>query len=113
MKLHYLHIIVPQGEEANPKKENLFEQLLINLHKMAHHHHATISLEYFGFEQYTYCYVVTDEEWVETIEGLIYSTFPDAEIRPTKDYTAGFSHERFSVAGATLGFRFRDVYPIK
>ncbi len=111
MKWHYLHVVVPQGEEANPKKEELFEQVLVNLQNTVKD--KPISLEYFGYEQYTYCYVVVPDELLETVEGLIYATFPDAEIYPTKDYTSGFNPAGNAIAGATLNLKFFDVYPIK
>ncbi|MFH1012234.1 MAG: type IV secretory system conjugative DNA transfer family protein [Candidatus Peregrinibacteria bacterium] len=111
MKYHYLHVIVPQGEQANPKKEHLFEQILVNLQNTVKG--KVISLEYFGFEQYTYCYVVVPDDLLETIEGLLYTTFPDCEIRPTKDYTVGFRPQSQGLAGTTLGFKFFDIYPFK
>lgn len=111
MKYHYLHVIVPQGEEANPKKESLFQQVLINFHNTVKN--KPISLEFFGYEQYTYCYIVVPDDLLETIQGLIYSTFPDAEIKPTKDYAANFDPAKSSIAGTTLGFHFSDVFPFK
>ena len=111
MKLHYLHVIVPQGEEANPKKENLFQQVLVNLQNTVKN--KTLSLEFFGYEQYTYCYIVVPDDLLETVEGLIYSTFPDCEIRPTKDYTSGFDATRQSVAGTTLNLAYSDIYSPK
>lgn len=111
MKTHYLHVIVPQGEAANPKKEDLFQQVLINLHSTVKG--RTVSFEYFGFEQYTYCYAVVPEDLLETLEGLLYSTFPDCEIRPTKDYTSSFNPASQGLVGATLGLKFFDVYPFK
>ena len=110
-KLHYLHVVVPQGTAENPKKENLFNELLENLHNMVHHGH--FSLEYFGYEQYTYCYVVVSDDLLETIEGLLYSTFPDCEIKPTKDYTQTIVSDKQFIAGTTLGLRFSDAYSIK
>jgi len=56
LKQHYLHIIVPQGEAANPKKEELFQQVLVNLQNTVKN--KTLSLEYFGYEQYTYTLLV-------------------------------------------------------
>ncbi len=110
MKLRYLHIIVPQGEEANPKKEELFQQVLVNLQNTVKN--KTVSLEYFGHEQYTYCYVVVPNDLLETVEGLIYSTFPDCEIHEVEDYTSLYKGKR-AVAGTTLNFKFIDIYPVK
>lgn len=111
MKLHYLHVIVPQGEEANPKKEDLFQQVLVNLQNTVKD--KTVSLEYFGYEQYTYCYIVVPDDLLETVEGLLYSTFPGCEIMPTKDYTSGYSSTKHAIAGTTLKFKFFDIYPFK
>ena len=111
MKYHYLHVIVPQGEEANPKKENLFQQVMVNFQNTVKD--KPISLEFFGFEQYTYCYVVVPDDLLETIQGLIYSTFPECEIKPTRDYTAGYDPTKHIVAGTTLRYRFFDIYPFK
>ena len=106
MHLNYLHVIVPQGEAANPKKENLFNELLENLHNMVHHGH--FSLEFFGFEQYTYCYVVVPDSLLETMEGLLYSIYPDCEIKPQKDYTLLYNYEKQAIAGTSLKFKFFD-----
>ncbi len=109
--LHYLHVIVPQGEEANAKKEALFKQVLVNLHKIVHH--EVMSLEYFGMEQYTYLYLAVPENLVETVQGLLYSVFPDCEIKPAKDYAERFDPEKEALAGSTLQFGFSDIYPFK
>lgn len=111
MKLHYLHVIVPQGEEANPKKENLFQELLVNLHNIVKN--KTISLEYFGYEQYTYCYVVVPDSLLETVEGLLYSSYPDCEIKATNDYSLVFDPETQNIAGTSLKLKFFDVYGFK
>jgi hypothetical protein len=110
VKLHYLHIVVPQGEASNPKKEDLFQQVLVNLQNTVKN--KTISLEFFGHDQYTYCYIVVPDELLETIEGLMYSTFPGCEIYETKDYTTAVSHDD-TVVGTTLDFSFFDIYPFK
>ncbi|MBU1017589.1 type IV secretion system DNA-binding domain-containing protein [Patescibacteria group bacterium] len=111
MKYHYLHVIVPQGEAPNPKKEDLFQQVLVNLQNTVKD--KVVSLEFFGYEQYTYCYMAVPDDLLETIQGLIYSTFPDAEIKPTKDYAIMFEPEKHGIAGTTLDFKFFDIYPLK
>lgn len=110
-KLHYLQVIVPQGEVANPKKEALFQQVLVNLHNIAHH--GLMSLEYFGYEQYTYLYIVVPSDLLETVQGLLYSTYPDCEIKEGEDYTQKWQPEKQALAGATLKLGFFDIYPIK
>ena len=111
MKFHYLHIIVPQGEAANPKKEELFQQVLVNLQNTVKD--KVLSLEFFGYEQYTYCYAVVPDDLLETVQGLIYSTFPDCEINSTKVYTAMFNPAKHAVAGTHLKLKFFDIYPFK
>src|SRR3990172_929657 len=111
MKFHYLHIVVPQGDEANPKKEHLFQELLVNFHNIVKN--KPISLEYFGFEQYTYCYVVVPDDLLETVEGLFYSSYPDCEIKPGRDYTAAINPDHHKVVGTSLQLAFFDVYGFK
>src|SRR3989344_499435 len=111
MALSYLHIIIPQGSEENTKMEPKFQELLISLRNTVTG--ARFSFEYFGYEQYTYFYVVVDERYKETIEGLIYSIFPDAEIKLTDDYTKLYDPAKHAIAGTQLGLLERDVYPIR
>jgi hypothetical protein len=111
MKYHHLHIVIPQGEPENPKKEHLFQQVLVNLHNTVKG--ETLSLEYFGFAQYTYCYIVVPDDLLETVQGLIYSTFPDCEIYPREDYTLGFDPKKQSIAGTTLKLKHSDIHPFK
>ncbi|MFH0838247.1 MAG: DUF87 domain-containing protein, partial [Patescibacteria group bacterium] len=110
MKQHYLHIIVPQGEAANPKKEELFKEVLVNFQNTVKN--KSVSLEFFGYEQYTYCYLVIPDDLLETMEGMIYSTFPDCEIQEVEDYTK-LLEAKEAVAGTTLDFKFFDIYPFK
>ena len=111
MAFRFLHVVVPQGTPDHPKKEHLFEEVLVNLHNIVKN--KTISLEFFGFNQYTYCYVVVPEELLETVEGLIYSTFPDCEIKPTVDYTTKFQPQAQAIVGTSLGIKLHDIYAIK
>jgi len=109
--LRYLHIIVPQGTKENKKLESRFQDLLESLRNTITR--ERFSFEYFGYEQYTYFFAVMDEKYKETIEGLIYATFPDAEIKETNDYTAWFNPEQHHFAGCELLLKERDIYPIK
>lgn len=108
--MEFLHVVIQQGMPDNPKLEKVFLQFLDNLHKSADHGH--LSFELFGFHQYTYFFVVCDSGIVKLIEGLIYSSFPDCEIKHTKDYTEYFKPEKQHIAGASLGLRMSDIYPI-
>lgn len=110
-KLHHLHIIIPQGEEGHVKMESKFQELLISLRNTVTG--VRFALEYFGYEQYTYFYVTVETNFKKTIEGLIYSLFPDAEISETKDYTTQYDPEKQVVAGVQLKLREKDVYPIR
>jgi hypothetical protein len=110
-QLRFMHIIVPQGTEGNKKLESKFQELLINLRNTFTK--KRVSLEYHGLGQYTYFYMVIDEQLYETVEGLIYSTFPEAEVRETKDYTLGFDPKNQALAGGTVSLHHSDIYPIK
>lgn len=108
--LHFLHIVVPQGNESNPKMESKFEQLLTSLRNTVTG--QKFSFEYFGYEQYTYFYIAVQSRFKETVEGLVYSQFPDAEIKETKDYTLALK-EGLQVVGTDLRLCEKDVYPIR
>lgn len=110
-KWNYLHIVVPQGEAQNPKKENLFHELLVNFQTIVKG--KPISLEFFGFEQYTYCYMVVPNSLLETVEGLLYSAFPNCEIYRKNDYTFVLDPKKQAIVGATLRFKHSDVYHAK
>ncbi len=111
MPLSHLHIVIPQGSEGNTKMEPKFQELLISLRNTVTG--VRFSFEYFGYEQYTYFYIVVENRYRETIEGLVYSIFPDAEIKLTKDYVKLYDPEKHAVAGTQLGLLERDVYPIR
>ncbi len=108
--LRFLHVVVPQGNEANKKMESKFQELLINLRNTVTG--QRISLELYGYAQYTYFFIVMDEHLFETIEGLIYAVFPAAEIKETTDYTLNFDPKKQHLAGAVMGYHHSDVYPI-
>lgn len=111
MALRHLHIAIPQGSQGNHKLESKFQELLVNLRNTFTG--KRISLEFFGFNQYTYFFIVLDESLLETVEGLIYATFPEAEIGETRDYTDGFDPKTQSLAGADILLHHSDIYPIK
>ncbi len=111
MALRYLHIMIPQGTQGNLKLESKFQELLVNMRNTFTG--KRISLEYFGFNQYTYFFLVLEEALLETVEGLIYATFPEAEIAETQDYTLSFDPKSQAIAGASISLHHRDIYPIK
>ncbi|MCK5017894.1 MAG: hypothetical protein KAS32_12595, partial [Candidatus Peribacteraceae bacterium] len=91
--------------------ESKFQELLISLRNTVTG--VRFSLEYFGYEQYTYFYITVESDFKKTVEGLIYSIFPDAEIQETKDYTNKFNPSSQEIAGCNLKLRERDVYPVR
>ncbi len=109
--LRFMHIVIPQGVEGSKKLESRFQELLVNLWNTFTG--SRISLEFYGYAQYTYFYIVLDEKLYETVEGLIYSTFPDAEVKETKDYTLNFDPKKQALAGADMTLHHADIYPIK
>ncbi|MDD4318937.1 MAG: type IV secretion system DNA-binding domain-containing protein [Candidatus Peribacteraceae bacterium] len=109
--LRYLHIVIPQGTEGNKKLESKFQELLINMRNTFTG--KRVSLEFFGFAQYTYFFMVVDQQLFSTVESLIYATFPDAEIRETDDYTTRFDPKKQSIACANVELKHSDIYPIK
>jgi len=110
-KLKHLHIVIPQGSGDVDKLESKFQELLISLRNTITG--ERFSFEYFGYQQHTYFYIVVKEDLQGTIEGLIYSTFPDAEIYATNDYTLAFDPTKQGIAGVQLKLREKDVYPIR
>jgi hypothetical protein len=109
--LRFLHIIVPQGTEGNTKLESKFQELLLSLRNTVTG--KRVSLEYYGIGQYTYFYVVVPEELLDIIQGLIYSLYPDCEIKEVEDYTRSIHPSTSGIAGATLSLHHSDIYPIQ
>src|SRR3989344_5251317 len=109
--LRFLHVVIPQGTPENKKLESKFQELLINLRNTFTG--KRVSLEFFGFSQYTYFYIVAEENLLETVEGLIYATFPEAEVRQTQDYTEAFDPASQALAGGEITLHHSDIYPIK
>ncbi len=109
--MDFLQVILEQGTPDSPKKEHVFLQFLENLHNSVHHNH--LSLELFGYNQYTYFFITCDSAITKLIEGLIYSTFPNCEIKPVKDYTTFYDPKKQFLVGTRAGFELSDIYPIK
>ncbi|KKP37602.1 hypothetical protein A2483_00250 [Candidatus Peregrinibacteria bacterium RIFOXYC2_FULL_33_13] len=109
--LQYLHVIIPQGSSDQKKLESKWEELLNNLRNTVTG--KKIGLEFRGVGQYTYFYIVVEKTLYETMEGLIYSTFPDAEIHREEDYVDKLDLQKKSLSGCSLVLRESDVYPIK
>jgi hypothetical protein len=111
MALRTLHIVVPQGTEGNHKLESKFQEMIVNLRNTVTG--RRISFEFFGYNQYTYFFVVLEEDLYETVEGLVYATFPDAELKETQDYAEQFDAAHEDIAGAEIHLQRADVYPVK
>jgi len=109
--MDFLQIVLEQGTPEGQKKEHLFLQLLENLHNTAHHAH--FSLELFGYNQYTYFFIGCDPKLSKLVEGMVYSLFPNCEIRPMKDYTSFYDPKKQVLAGTKLTFELSDIFPIK
>ena len=109
--LRYFHVVVPQGTEGNTKLESKFQELLINMRNTFTG--KRVSLEFFGLGQYTYFFIVVEEKLLETVEGLVYASFPDAEVKETQDYTLQYDPAHLGLAGAAVTLHHSDIYPIK
>lgn len=109
--MQILHVVVEQGSPENPKKEATFLQFLDNLHNTAHGKH--LSFEMFGYNQYTYMFIACEDDIVKLVEGMIYSNFPNAEIKPMKDYTNFYRPGKDHLFGTSATFHKSDIYPIK
>ncbi len=110
--MKYFQVVVPQGDDQK-KKETVFQELLVNLQNTVKY--VPVSLEYFGYEQYTYFFFAVTDEMFETVEGLIYSTYPDCEIKETSDYVDNYKlgEGKSALAGVRLKLKWGDVYPYK
>jgi len=110
--MKYFQVIVPQGD-GNKKKEAMFQELLVNLQNTVKN--VPVSMEMFGYEQYTYFFFAVPDNLFETLEGLLYSTYPDCEIKETSDYVDNYKigNEQTFLSGVRLKLRWGDVYPFK
>jgi len=109
--LTFINVTIPPGSGDQTKFESRFNELVLSLYNTVNN--QRFSFEYIGFNQHTYFYTVCDERYQGTIEGLIYSMFPDAEIKVGQDYTLSFDPQKQGFAGAEIVLRDSDVYPIQ
>ena len=110
--MKYFQVIVPQGD-GEKKKESIFQELLVNLQNTVKN--VPVSMEMFGYEQYTYFFFAVPDNLFETLEGLLYSTYPDCEIKETSDYVDNYKvgGQDLFLSGVRLNLRWGDVYPFK
>lgn len=110
--MKYFQVVVPQGD-GQKKKETIFQELLVNLHKTVKN--QSISMEFFGYEQYTYLFFAVPDTLFETLEGLLYSTYPDCEIKESSDYVDSYKpgNGKLFLSGGRLKLKYGDVYPFR
>ncbi len=68
-------IRIPQEIE---KRVLAFEQLLVNIHEILHHH--TFTFEMTSYNQHIYFFTCIERNLKELIEGQIYAQYPFSEI---------------------------------
>lgn len=102
-----LLIRIPQEIE---KRVLSFEQLLVNVHEILHHH--TFTFEMTSYNQHIYFFCSIERKLKELIEGQIYAQYPFAEIEEVTDYVKPQVIER-GFAGTELQLLRSDIIPIK
>lgn len=100
-------IRIPQEIE---KRVLSFEQLLVNIHEILHHH--TFTFEMTSYNQHIYFFCCIERKLKELIEGQIYAQYPFAEIEEVTDYVKPAVLER-GFAGTELQLLRSDIIPIK
>jgi hypothetical protein len=110
--MKYFQVIVPQGD-AVKKKESKFQELLVNLHNTVKN--QPISMEILGYEQYSYFFFAVPDNLFETLEGLLYSVYPECEIKESIDYVDNYkpSNGKTFLAGVRMKLKYGEVYPFK
>lgn len=102
-----LLIRIPQEIE---KRVLSFEQFLVNIHEILHHH--TFTFEMTSYNQHIYFFASIERNLKELIEGQIYAQYPFAEIEEVNDYTNPEVLKR-GFAGTELQLLRSDIIPIK
>src|SRR3972149_9530324 len=103
-----IHITIPYHVKPG-RVEDLFEQLLNNIHNSISH--ETISFELVSLNQHIYFYMTFTDSLYEFITGQIYAIYPDAEILETKDYISSNLIAGKQFYGAELGMMRSNIYP--
>ena len=75
-----LLIRIPQEIE---KRVLSFEQFLVNIHEILHHHMFTFEMT--SYHQHIYFFTCIERKLKELIEGQIYAQYPFAEIEEVND----------------------------
>src|SRR3989338_3725168 len=100
-----LLIRIPQEIE---KRVLAFEQLLVNIHEILHHH--TFTFEMTSYNQHIYFFTCIERNLKELIEGQIYAQYPFCEIEEVADYVKPDGMER-GFAGTDLTLLRSDLIP--
>lgn len=98
---------IPQEIE---KRVLAFEQLLVNIHEILHHH--TFTFEMTSYNQHIYFFTCIERNLKELIEGQIYAQYPFAEIEEVSDYVLPDAASK-GFAGTELELLRSDIIPIK
>ncbi|MBI5411827.1 type IV secretion system DNA-binding domain-containing protein [Candidatus Peregrinibacteria bacterium] len=89
-----------------------FEQLIINLHHLFHHH--LLSFEVVSFKQHIYFYVSTHPDYFQLLRGQIYAMYPTCEIETVDDYAdVEFLSKTHEIAIDEMVLEKSDIFPIK
>lgn len=102
-----LLIRIPQEIE---KRVLSFEQFLVNIHEILHHHVFTFEMT--SYNQHIYFFCCIERKLKELIEGQMYAQYPYAEIEEVTDYVKPDVLER-GFAGTELKLLRSDIIPIK
>ncbi|MBI4994936.1 DUF87 domain-containing protein [Candidatus Peregrinibacteria bacterium] len=100
-------IRIPQEIE---KRVLAFEQLIVNIHEILHHHVFTFEIT--SYNQHIYFFVSIERKLKELIEGQIYAQYPFAEIEEVTDYVKPDVLKR-GFMGTELKLLRSDIIPIK
>lgn len=102
-----LLIRVPQEIE---RRVLAFEQFLVNIHEILHHH--VFSFEITSYNQHIYFFCCIERNLKELIEGQIYAQYPYAEIEEVSDYVQPDVIDR-GFAATEMRLLRSDIIPIK
>ncbi|MBP9718706.1 type IV secretory system conjugative DNA transfer family protein [Candidatus Gracilibacteria bacterium] len=102
-----LLIRVPQEIE---RRVLAFEQFLVNIHEILHHHEFTFEMT--SYNQHIYFFACIERNLKELLEGQIYAQYPFCEIEEVSDYAQPDVLER-GFAGTELRLLRSDIIPIK
>lgn len=106
-RFHTILVKIPPSKN----EEATFEELVHNLSETLPN--IPVGFELVSMHQHIYFYVRVDTEARGTVEGQIYSQYPDAEVFEVKDYVRDPVKENKGFACAEITLDRSDIYPIK